>query len=206
MPSYGLFRASGSDGICCRRKRRRSYWTSEDSSCRSRYPDMGQDQRGERIKSSRPVCQAAKAIAQTAASVRATRGSNADHLKTSGRRGRKKTTTRSKKRPLLMRLASSAAVQVGAPYSRGKSCQRPPVVSISSERFFDRVLVFFRPRRPLVFRWSAFDPRVARTDAAVWAIALAAWQTGRLDLIRSPLWSWPMSGYRERQGLCSYRP
>ncbi len=74
---------------------------------------------------------------------------------------------------------------------------------ISSERFFDRVLVFFRPRRPLVFGWSAFDPRVARTDAAVWAIALAAWQAGRLDLIRSPVWPWPMSGYRERQELSS---
>jgi hypothetical protein len=132
MPSRGLFRASGSDGICCRRKRRRSYWTSEDSSCRSRYPDMGQDQTSERIKSSRPACQAAKAMAQTAASVRATRGSTADHPKTSGRRSRKKTSTRSKKRSLLMRLPSSAAVQVGAPYSRGRACQRHPVVSMSS--------------------------------------------------------------------------
>ena len=74
---------------------------------------------------------------------------------------------------------------------------------ISSERFFDRVLVFFWPRRPLVFGWSAFDPRVARTDAAVWAIALAAWQAGRLDLIRSPVWPWPMPGYWERQELSS---
>ncbi len=74
---------------------------------------------------------------------------------------------------------------------------------ISSECFFDRVLVFFRLRRPLVFGWSAVDPRVARTDAAVWAIALAAWQAGRLDLIRSPVWSWPMSGYGKRQELSS---
>jgi hypothetical protein len=56
----------------------------------------------------------------------------------------------------------------------------------SSARFFDRVLVFFRLQRSLVFGWSAVDPRVARTDAAVWAIALAAWQAGRLDLMRSP--------------------
>ncbi|HEX9412287.1 MAG TPA: hypothetical protein VF916_02190 [Ktedonobacterales bacterium] len=56
----------------------------------------------------------------------------------------------------------------------------------SIERFFGRVLVFFRLQRPPVFGWSAAATRVALTYAAVWVIALAAWQTGRPDVIRSP--------------------
>jgi hypothetical protein len=56
----------------------------------------------------------------------------------------------------------------------------------SIERFFGRVLVFFRLQRPPVFGWSAVEVRVALTYAAVWVIALAAWQAGRPDLIRSP--------------------
>src|SRR5262245_16920603 len=56
----------------------------------------------------------------------------------------------------------------------------------SIERFFGRVLVFFRLQRPPVFGWSAVEMRVALTYAAVWVIALAAWQAGRPDLIRSP--------------------
>ena len=56
----------------------------------------------------------------------------------------------------------------------------------SIERFFGRVLVFFRVQRPPVFGWSAVETRVALTYAAVWVIALAAWQAGRPELIRSP--------------------
>ena len=56
----------------------------------------------------------------------------------------------------------------------------------SIERFFGRVLVFFRLQRPPVFGWSAVETRVTLTYAAVWIIALAAWQAGRPDLIRSP--------------------
>jgi transposase len=56
----------------------------------------------------------------------------------------------------------------------------------SIERFFGRVLVFFRLQRPPVFGWSAVETRVALTYAAVWVIALSAWQAGRPDLIRSP--------------------
>jgi transposase len=56
----------------------------------------------------------------------------------------------------------------------------------SIERFFGRVLVFFRLQRPPVFGWSAVEIRVALTYAAVWVIALAAWQADRPDLIRSP--------------------
>jgi transposase len=56
----------------------------------------------------------------------------------------------------------------------------------SIERFFGRVLVFFRLQRPPVFGWSAVETRVALTHAAVWVIALAAWQAGRPELMRSP--------------------
>ncbi len=56
----------------------------------------------------------------------------------------------------------------------------------SIERFFGRVLIFFRLQRPPVFGWSAVETRAALTYAAVWVIALAAWQAGRPDLIRSP--------------------
>jgi hypothetical protein len=37
-----------------------------------------------------------------------------------------------------------------------------------------------------VFGWSAVETQVALTYAAVWVIALAAWQAGRPELIRSP--------------------
>jgi transposase len=56
----------------------------------------------------------------------------------------------------------------------------------STERFFGRVLVFFRLQRPPLFGWSAVETRVALIFAAVWVIALAAYQAGRPDLIRSP--------------------
>ncbi len=56
----------------------------------------------------------------------------------------------------------------------------------SIERFFGRVLVFFRLQRPPVFGWSAVETRVALTYAAVWVIALAAWQAGRPERMRSP--------------------
>ena len=56
----------------------------------------------------------------------------------------------------------------------------------SIERFFGRVLIFFCVQRPPVSGWSAVESRIALTYAAVWVIALAAWQAGRPDLIRSP--------------------
>src|SRR5215469_14092020 len=52
--------------------------------------------------------------------------------------------------------------------------------------FFSRVMVFFRLQRPPVSGWSAVEIRVALTYAAVWVIALSAWQAGRPALIRSP--------------------
>jgi transposase len=56
----------------------------------------------------------------------------------------------------------------------------------SIERFFGRVLVYFRLQRPPVSGWSAVETRVALTYAAAWAIALAAWQAGRPAFMRSP--------------------
>jgi transposase len=56
----------------------------------------------------------------------------------------------------------------------------------SIERFFGRVLIFFRLQRPPVFGWSTVETRVALTYAAVWVIAIAAWQAGRPEFIRSP--------------------
>jgi hypothetical protein len=56
----------------------------------------------------------------------------------------------------------------------------------SIERFFGRVLIFFRLQRPPVFGWSPVAQRVALTFAATWVIALAAYQVDRPELIRSP--------------------
>jgi hypothetical protein len=56
----------------------------------------------------------------------------------------------------------------------------------SIERFFGRVFVFFRLQRPPVYGWSAVETRAALTYAAVWAIALVAWQAGHPELIHSP--------------------
>src|SRR5260221_10988695 len=56
----------------------------------------------------------------------------------------------------------------------------------SIERFFGRVLVFFRLQCPPVFGWPAGETGGALTHAAVWVIAIAAWQAGSPHLIRSP--------------------
>ncbi len=56
----------------------------------------------------------------------------------------------------------------------------------SIERFFGRTFIFFRLQRPPISGWSAVATRVALTYAALWVIALAAWQAGRPELIRSP--------------------
>lgn len=56
----------------------------------------------------------------------------------------------------------------------------------SIERFFARVMGFFRLQRPPVVGWSQVACRVALTYAATWIIALAATDAGRPDLLRSP--------------------
>jgi hypothetical protein len=67
---------------------------------------------------------------------------------------------------------------------------------MSIERFFGRVLVLFRLQRPPVFGWSAVETRVALTSAAVWVIALAAWQAARIAFAPHA-WFWLTCG-RER--------
>lgn len=54
------------------------------------------------------------------------------------------------------------------------------------ERFFGRAFRFFGLQRPPVCGWTAVTQRVALTYAATLAVALAAQQAGRPDLIRSP--------------------
>ncbi len=56
----------------------------------------------------------------------------------------------------------------------------------SIERFFGRVFLFFRLQRPPFSGWSAIGWQVALTYTASIVVALAAWQAGRSDLIRSP--------------------
>jgi Transposase DDE domain len=56
----------------------------------------------------------------------------------------------------------------------------------SIERFFARVLLFFRLQRPPLCGWSALTCQVALTYTATIIVALAAHQAGRDDLIRSP--------------------
>ena len=75
----------------------------------------------------------------------------------------------------------------------------------SIERFFGRVLVFFRLQRPPVFGWSAVETRVALTYSSVWVIALAAWQAGRPDLIRSPRLVLAQSGRVQKSEPPSWR-
>src|SRR5262249_19794726 len=55
----------------------------------------------------------------------------------------------------------------------------------SFEHFFCRILIFFHLQRPPDFGWSKVETRVALSYAALWVIAIAAWQAGSLDIIRS---------------------
>lgn len=75
---------------------------------------------------------------------------------------------------------------------RNRSCL-PPTWTLeelgkrtSIERFFGRVFCFFRLQRPPLCGWTAIARQVALTYAATWVIALAAYQSARPDLIRSP--------------------
>jgi transposase len=56
----------------------------------------------------------------------------------------------------------------------------------SIERFFGRVFLFFHLQRPPLCGWSEIASQVALTYAASIIVGLAAQQTGRPDLIRSP--------------------
>lgn len=81
-------------------------------------------------------------------------------------------------------MESQAAEAAGWPAATWTAAELGKRTSI--ERFFGRVLIFFRLQRPPVFGWSAVETRVALTYATAWVIALAASQAGRPDLIRSP--------------------
>ena len=54
------------------------------------------------------------------------------------------------------------------------------------ERFFGRVFLFFHLQRPPLCGWSEIASQVALTYAASVIVGLAAQQSGRPDLIRSP--------------------
>jgi hypothetical protein len=76
---------------------------------------------GERIRSGRPACWAAKPTTTVAAYVSATRAVMADQPANGGRCKRKRLNrlkTRPKKRSMLVRLPNSSAVQVGGSLSR----------------------------------------------------------------------------------------
>jgi transposase len=100
-------------------------------------------------------------------------------------------------------LGAAAVVPWSAKRQKNRTCLPPTWTAdelgkrSSIERFFGRVFSLFSPFRlqhlPLA-GWTAVETRVALTYAAVWVIALAAWQAGRPDLIRSlrlvlaPVW------------------
>ena len=56
----------------------------------------------------------------------------------------------------------------------------------SIERFFGRVLLFFRLQRPPLVGWTALTQQVALSYTASILVGLAAQDAGRPDLIRSP--------------------
>lgn len=89
-------------------------------------------------------------------------------------------------------LGAQAVVPWNPKRQKNRSCLPPTWTAeelgkrTSIERFFGRVLIFFRLQRPPVAGWSAVETRVALTYTAVWVIALAAWQAGHPGLIRAP--------------------
>ena len=56
----------------------------------------------------------------------------------------------------------------------------------SIERFFGRILLFFRLQRPPLAGWTALTQQIALAYTASILVGLAAQQAGRSDLIRSP--------------------
>jgi hypothetical protein len=70
------------------------------------------------------------------------------------------------------------------------------------------VLIFFRLQRPPVFGWPAVETRIALTYAAIWVIALAAWQAGRPEFLRSPrlVLAHVWEGWPYRKGLARCQP
>ena len=92
-------------------------------------------------------------------------------------------------------LGAVAVVPWNPKRQRNRSCLPPTWTAeelgkrTSIERFFGRVFSLFssfRLQRPPLCGWSAVARRVALTYAATIIVALAAYQAGRPDLIRSP--------------------
>jgi hypothetical protein len=92
-------------------------------------------------------------------------------------------------------LGAVAVVPWNPKRQKNRSCLPPTWTAqelgkrTSIERFFGRVFSLFslfRLQRPPLAGWSALTCRVALTYAATIVVGLAAHQTGRPDLIRSP--------------------
>ncbi len=89
-------------------------------------------------------------------------------------------------------LGARAVVPWNPKRQKNRSCLPPTWTKdelgkrTSIERFFGRVFLFFRLQRPPFSGWSAIVSQVALTYTASIVVALAAWQAGRPDLIRSP--------------------
>jgi transposase len=92
-------------------------------------------------------------------------------------------------------LGAVAVVPWNPKRQRNRSCLPPTWTAeelgkrTSIERFFGRVFSLFscfRLQRPPLCGWSAVARRVALTYAGTIVVALAAYQAGRPDLIRSP--------------------
>jgi len=89
-------------------------------------------------------------------------------------------------------LGAVAVIPFNAKATKDRSCLPPTWTKdelgkrSSIERFFGRVLLFFRLQRPPLSGWSAVTCQVALTYTAVIVVALIAHDAGRPDLIRSP--------------------
>ena len=84
------------------------------------------------------------------------------------------------------------AVAVVAYNPKNRSCLSPTWTReelgkrSAIERFFGRVFLFFHLQRPPLCGWSEIASQVALTYATSVIVGLAAQQSGRPDLIRSP--------------------
>lgn len=89
-------------------------------------------------------------------------------------------------------LGAIAVVPWNAKRQKNRSCLPPTWTNeelgkrSSLERFLGRVFLFFHLQRPPLCGWPAMVSQVALTYTATLVVALAAWQAGRPDLIRSP--------------------
>jgi transposase len=89
-------------------------------------------------------------------------------------------------------LQASAVVPWNPKRQKNRSCLPPTWTKeelgkrSAIERFFGRVFLFFHLQRPPLAGWSTMVRLVALTYTATIIVALAAYQAGRSDLIRSP--------------------